>query len=88
MCQVTGGLAASVALTILCLPFLARPEKQGMAEESVVMEGTGFLHAIWLYRNQPELAAALRQVEDPTDHNLREAGMVRATLLERCLRGE
>jgi hypothetical protein len=41
----------------------------------------GLLHAIWLYRNHPELNAVLDQVEHPADENLRSAGMVPTTLV-------
>lgn len=40
----------------------------------------GLLHIIWLFRSHPELESQLEQVEDPTDHNLRDAGMVRVQL--------
>jgi hypothetical protein len=36
---------------------------------------------IWLFRNHPDLAEQLKQVEEPTDYNLRSAGMVRIQLL-------
>jgi hypothetical protein len=49
--------------------------------EENIIDGTGILHAIWLYRNAPELQALLRQVEHPTDRNLREAGMVKTRLV-------
>jgi len=50
-------------------------------EQDIPMEGTGLLHAIWLYRNHPELDTLLEQVERPTDDNLRDAGMVRTRLM-------
>ncbi|KAJ7457691.1 hypothetical protein FB451DRAFT_1183013 [Mycena latifolia] len=42
----------------------------------IPLDGTGILHAIWLYRNHPELERLMPHVENPTDNNLREAGMV------------
>jgi hypothetical protein len=45
------------------------------------LDGTGFLHAIWLYRNDPALEMRLLQVDHPTNENLREAGMVEARLV-------
>ncbi|KAF7333175.1 hypothetical protein MVEN_02383300 [Mycena venus] len=45
------------------------------------IDGTGLLHAIWLYRNHPELEDLLEQVEHPTKDNLRDAGMVRTRLV-------
>jgi hypothetical protein len=41
----------------------------------------GILHAIWLYRNHPELEMLMEQVDHPTEANLREAGMVRTRLI-------
>ncbi|KAJ7080307.1 hypothetical protein C8R44DRAFT_824305 [Mycena epipterygia] len=75
------GLAASIALLLLSLPdsLFQRGTRDG--EELIPITGTGILHAIWLYRNHPELEARLEQVEHPTDGNLRHAGMVRARLV-------
>ncbi|KAJ7932089.1 hypothetical protein B0H13DRAFT_1857216 [Mycena leptocephala] len=50
-------------------------------QHNITIDGTGLLHAIWLYRNHPELSTLLDQVEHPTDENLREAGMVRVRLV-------
>ncbi|KAJ6606125.1 hypothetical protein DFH09DRAFT_1353339 [Mycena vulgaris] len=74
---IAGGLAASVALALLALPHSL--SKTG--EEDIPVHGTGLLHAIWLYRNHPELDAALKQVQHPTDKSLRSAGMVPTTLV-------
>jgi hypothetical protein len=41
-----------------------------------LVDGTGILHAIWLYRNYPELDTLLEKVKHPTDDNLRAAGLV------------
>ncbi|KAJ6561859.1 hypothetical protein B0H19DRAFT_1068579 [Mycena capillaripes] len=43
------------------------------------IEGTGLLHAMWLYRNHSELETLLEQVAHPTDDNLHAAGLVRTT---------
>ncbi|KAJ6522729.1 hypothetical protein B0H19DRAFT_1085988 [Mycena capillaripes] len=72
------GFAASIALTILALP-LIRFQPDAMDKTTVSVGGTGVLHSIWLYRNHPELETLLPQVDDPTDTNLRKAGMVRTT---------
>jgi hypothetical protein len=40
------------------------------------IDGIGLLHAIWLYRNHPELETIIEQVEHLTDNNSRAAGMV------------
>ncbi|KAJ7840947.1 hypothetical protein B0H14DRAFT_3140379 [Mycena olivaceomarginata] len=45
------------------------------------IDGTGVLQAIWLYRNHPELETQLVQVDNPTETNLRKAGMVRTRLV-------
>ncbi|KAJ7605133.1 hypothetical protein DFH06DRAFT_261292 [Mycena polygramma] len=45
------------------------------------IEGTGLLHAIWLFRAHPELEPLLRQVAHPTQENLRRAGMLRTKLV-------
>jgi hypothetical protein len=50
-------------------------------EQDLPIDGTGLLHAIWLYRNHTELEVLLEQVEHPTDDNLRNAGMVRTKLV-------
>ncbi|KAJ7091742.1 hypothetical protein C8R44DRAFT_750382 [Mycena epipterygia] len=75
--DIAGGLAASIALALLALPHSLRTK----GEEETLVHGTGVLHAIWLYRNHPELDAVLEQVEHPTDKNLRSAGMIPTTLV-------
>ncbi|KAJ7486754.1 hypothetical protein FB451DRAFT_1553975 [Mycena latifolia] len=58
---------------LLSLPYTLF--NRGVHEDSdLPIDGTGILHAIWLYRNHPELGTLLEQVEHPTDDNLREAG--------------
>jgi hypothetical protein len=42
----------------------------------------GFLQVIWVFEHHPELSEVLEQVEDPTDYNLRTAGMVKVRLLD------
>ncbi|KAJ6542093.1 hypothetical protein DFH09DRAFT_1322719 [Mycena vulgaris] len=79
---VAAGLATSIALILLSLPSsLSRHGSKN--DKDTTIDGTGILHAIWLYRNHPELGALLEQVEHPTDDNLREAGMVRTKLVGR-----
>ncbi|KAJ7912157.1 hypothetical protein B0H13DRAFT_2477681 [Mycena leptocephala] len=50
-------------------------------DKNLSVNGTGILHAIWLYRNHPELETLLEQVEHPTDDNLRAAGLVQTRLV-------
>ncbi|KAJ6529300.1 hypothetical protein B0H19DRAFT_1193621 [Mycena capillaripes] len=74
------GLAASIILLYLSMQFLRFAKaKQGLLAAEV--EGVDMLQTIWLYRDQSELAACLKQVEHPTDLNLRQAGMVRIKLI-------
>ncbi|KAJ6620422.1 hypothetical protein B0H10DRAFT_1077202 [Mycena sp. CBHHK59/15] len=75
------GLLASMALTALALPFSVYYPHRGINDTHVPIGGSGFLHAIWLFRNQPELEVLLTQVEDPSETKLRRAGMVRTRLI-------
>ncbi|KAF8185806.1 hypothetical protein K438DRAFT_1765592 [Mycena galopus ATCC 62051] len=83
---VATGLGVSIILTLLSLPSTII---YGYAkdDQDIPIDGTGILHAIWLYRNHPDLEMLLEQVEHPTDSNLREAGMVRTSLVGRRLSG-
>jgi hypothetical protein len=42
----------------------------------------GLLHIIQLFQHHPDLAEILEQVEEPTDHNLRVARLVKVRLLD------
>ncbi|KAF7344163.1 hypothetical protein MVEN_01706500 [Mycena venus] len=76
------GLGASIVLTALSLPSLRLPKRlKTRSESDEVIDGTGILHAIWLFRNNPELQTQLEQVEHPSDNNLRAAGMVETRLV-------
>ncbi|KAJ6543283.1 hypothetical protein DFH09DRAFT_1088981 [Mycena vulgaris] len=77
--EVSAGLAISIILMLLALPSLLF--EQGSDEKNPSVNGTGILHAIWMYRNHPELDALLEQVEHPTDDNLRAAGLVQTRLV-------
>lgn len=68
----------SILLLLLSLPSSVFHGDQGA---EILVEGTGLLHSMWLYRNHPELETLLEQVANPTHDNLRAAGMVRTTLL-------
>ncbi|KAJ7873964.1 hypothetical protein B0H13DRAFT_2348828 [Mycena leptocephala] len=77
---VSAGLAISIILMLLALPSLLF--HQGSTDDkNLSVNGTGILHAIWLYRNHPELETLLEQVEHPTDDNLRAAGLVQTRLV-------
>ncbi|KAJ7169250.1 hypothetical protein C8R43DRAFT_121053 [Mycena crocata] len=71
------GLFSAIMLTALTLPF-SRTFSHSAAGCEGRIHGTGFLQAIWLYRDDPELKLSLPQVDDPTEDNLRAAGMVRS----------
>ncbi|KAJ7698475.1 hypothetical protein B0H16DRAFT_1749695 [Mycena metata] len=73
---IAAGLAASLGLMLLSLPS-SISRRDTSDDQEISIEGTGILHAIWLYRNHPELEPRLEQVEYPTDENLRSAGMIR-----------
>ncbi|KAF7374154.1 hypothetical protein MSAN_00297100 [Mycena sanguinolenta] len=83
---IVAGLAASVMLALLSLQFWHLGAEAVREGGHASLDGTGLLHAIWLYRNHPELEGLLKQVDDPTEGNLRAAGMVRVRLLDRRLR--
>ncbi|KAJ7347792.1 hypothetical protein DFH08DRAFT_1001065 [Mycena albidolilacea] len=70
------GLGASI---ILCA--LALIVSQGTARPTTLFDGMGLLHVIWLFRNHPELAEQLVQVEEPTPRALRAAGMIGIRML-------
>lgn len=38
--------------------------------------GAGLLHTIWLWRNQAQFSNPLRDIQQPTETNLREAGLI------------
>ncbi|KAJ7123471.1 hypothetical protein C8R44DRAFT_917562 [Mycena epipterygia] len=78
--DVIAGLVASIALMFLSLPssLFRRGAKD---DEEIAIDGTGILHAIWLYRNHPKLQTFLEQVEHPTNENLRDAGLVQIRLV-------
>lgn len=70
------GLAASIVLLVLALKFLVAT--RGL----VSADGLGLLHTIWFFQHHPDLTEILEQVEDPTDYNLRVAGLIKVRLLD------
>ncbi|KAF7367591.1 hypothetical protein MSAN_00822400 [Mycena sanguinolenta] len=72
------GLATSIALSWISLQYSVYHGVPRHAED-VTVDGVGILHTIWLYRNERELEGLLKQVEYPTNKNLRKAGMVDTT---------
>ncbi|KAJ6491201.1 hypothetical protein C8R45DRAFT_1096710 [Mycena sanguinolenta] len=77
---VTAGLTTSILLLLLSLPH-SLPSGPTSHNDDIRIDGTGLLHAIWLYRNHSELETLLEQVEHPTTDNLRWAGEVRTRLV-------
>ncbi|KAJ7761337.1 hypothetical protein B0H16DRAFT_1688459 [Mycena metata] len=65
------GLLASTSLTALSVSYC-----KDQTGSNVSLAGSGLLHAIWLFRNHPDLDVVLPRVNDPTDYNLRAAGMI------------
>ncbi|KAJ7883795.1 hypothetical protein B0H13DRAFT_2537894 [Mycena leptocephala] len=84
---VSAGLAISIILMLLALPSLLY-DQGSTDDKDLSVNGTGILHAIWLYRNHPELDTLLEQVEHPTDDNLRAAGMVQTRLVDERVQKE
>ncbi|KAJ7352998.1 hypothetical protein DFH08DRAFT_804582 [Mycena albidolilacea] len=74
--EVSAGFGISIILMTLALSLL-RLSGGYKRDEDFPIDGSGILHAIWLYRNHPHLETLLEQVEHPTDLNLRAAGMSR-----------
>ncbi|KAJ7080252.1 hypothetical protein C8R44DRAFT_862910 [Mycena epipterygia] len=71
------GLGASIVLLILALTFSANA-----GSPDPYLTSLGFLQVSWVFQNHPQLLEILEQVEDPTDHNLRIAGLVEVRLLD------
>jgi hypothetical protein len=72
---------------LLALPSLLY-DQGSTDDKDLSVNGTGILHAIWLYRNHPELDTLLEQVEHPTDDNLRAAGLVQTRLVGKRVQKE
>ncbi|KAJ7605865.1 hypothetical protein B0H17DRAFT_1154178 [Mycena rosella] len=68
---VSAGLIIAIIISILCCTITLAPSKL-----TVQVPGTGLLHLIWLYLYHPDLLHLLRNVKEPTEDNLRSAGLV------------
>jgi hypothetical protein len=75
--QCSIGLGASIVLFILAVTFSACNSKSNSSLTSL-----GLLQIIWLFEHHPELSEILENVEDPTDYNLRTAGLVKVRLAD------
>ncbi|KAJ7816898.1 hypothetical protein B0H13DRAFT_2380070 [Mycena leptocephala] len=70
------GMLASISLALLSLSIC-----QDQPRLTVSLAGSGLLQTIWLFRRHPELEVLLPRVENPTDTNLRAAGMIPVRLI-------
>ncbi|KAJ7635723.1 hypothetical protein DFH06DRAFT_1479038 [Mycena polygramma] len=77
---ISGGLVASILLTILSLPSSLSRGRRKMTGD-VRVNGTGILDIIWLYQNHLELERLMLPIQDPTNNQLRQGGMVLTRLV-------
>jgi hypothetical protein len=63
---------------VLAIRFMA-----GGRRAKTTLSGMGLLQTIWVFQHHPELSEILESVEDPTDYNLRAAGLVKVRLMDR-----
>lgn len=69
--QIALGFGTSLLLSMLCISLLHRAVK-----EKGVIEASGILHNIWLWRSHPRLRSLLSDIKQPTEVNLRTAGLI------------
>ncbi|KAJ7881471.1 hypothetical protein B0H13DRAFT_2345131 [Mycena leptocephala] len=81
MIAIVCGLLSTVSLLLLSAKFSKYATPPADAHGTV--DGTGFLHAIWSFRDNPMLQQQLEQVDEPSEQNLRKAGMIRSRLADR-----
>ncbi|KAJ7189508.1 hypothetical protein GGX14DRAFT_609220 [Mycena pura] len=67
------GLTTSIIQMSLCIKFL-RTEKK--LEGSGRLQGVGLLANIWRWRNQRKASTPITDVRQPTEYNLRAAGLI------------
>ncbi|KAJ7200828.1 hypothetical protein GGX14DRAFT_659562 [Mycena pura] len=75
--DVSIGLCACLVLLFLVIILLADIPQPGSPFDNL-----GLLQMFWMFERHPHLSELLVQVEDPTDYNLREAGLVKVRLLD------
>jgi hypothetical protein len=75
--QVSIGLGVSVLLLILAIGFSTDTDIPNSCLNTM-----GFLQILWVFEHHLELSEILEQVEEPTDYNLRVAGLVKVRLLD------
>jgi hypothetical protein len=81
--QVVVGLATSVILLVLAVGLAGRSGANISAVDSV-----GILQLIWLLRGNSGIQERIAQVEQPSVHNLRAAGMFPVRMTGERLFGE
>ncbi|KAF8214817.1 hypothetical protein K438DRAFT_2138348 [Mycena galopus ATCC 62051] len=69
------GLGASILMCLMTVPYALSDSGSQLS-----VEKTGLLQIIWIFRRHTELNDSLPQVADPTDTNLRTAGLVTVKL--------
>ncbi|KAJ6474834.1 hypothetical protein C8R45DRAFT_1010680 [Mycena sanguinolenta] len=74
-------ISLAVSVLLLLLVFVL---SMGQRSQNLYLTNMGFLQSIWVFEHHPELSDILEQVEEPTDDNLRAAGMVTVRLLDAC----
>jgi hypothetical protein len=55
---------------------------RGKGKPYPYLKNIGLLHFLWVFQHHPELSEILEQVENPIDHDLRVAGLVKVRLLD------
>ncbi|KAJ7618234.1 hypothetical protein B0H17DRAFT_1152369 [Mycena rosella] len=68
------GLGSSIILFGLAIRFWHIHTHSGPKPD-----GTGLLHIMWLSQRHSEVTTQLKQVQEPTDNNLRTVGMIKAS---------
>ncbi|KAJ7200854.1 hypothetical protein GGX14DRAFT_466280, partial [Mycena pura] len=74
--EIALGLASSILSILLAFKFIRRNKTAHTS-----LKNMGILHIIWIYRDQPLITRCLEHVDDPTDRNLRAAGMIKFQLV-------
>ena len=70
--QLYVGLGASCVLLITALFLIQRGR---LSETRLMLESTGLLQLTWLIGQEPTIAERIAEVEEPTQDQLRRAGM-------------
>ncbi|KAJ7019086.1 hypothetical protein C8F04DRAFT_353328 [Mycena alexandri] len=68
---ITLGFGTSLLLAMICISLL-----HSAVKEKGAIEASGILHNIWLWRSHPRLRSLLSDIKQPTEANLRTAGLI------------